>query len=1812
MRTWSSSVPVNRTGEKGLSDRFSIAGRRGPGRRTLSNCALLVLVCTGLPVLGVLALAAPAGAAPPPPGWNAITPSVVGQTAVSCVGGSVPACWSMGPVGGAGDQANVWSESGGTWTATSAALPTGSSWTVASLSCTSAAAQGDCAAVGTGGGAGYAEGSINGAAWANETITGAAPTALTGVSCAPGSTTCLAVGTGAGPAPLALVTSTITSWAPTTGALPATTASLSAISCPTTTTCFAIGTSTAAGHPPQVIETTNGGSAWSVTPGSPPAEVVSLSAISCPSATTCFATGAVGANPVIVVSSDGGTTWDPQFTPPVGTLSGITCTSSTSCIAVGPGPGGVDALIATSDGATWYSQGDSGASAGLAGVGCENATNCIAGGTAKVVATSTGGQTVPVAGPTGVSVSAGNGAATVSWVPPTTGGPFTSYSIIPTTACGSCSGLTVTGGSTDYSVVTGLTNGTSYAFTVFASNAAGPSPQSTRSGGVTPGPQPLGSPPAWNTEQHSESLAAVGCAPAGSFDCWAVGQQDPGTIGESGLVLSSTNGGAGWSRQAVPAPAAGSIEALSGVGCTSSTACFATGYSLNQGTGQESAVLLSTATGGSTWAAVTVPPDLAVLNGVSCPSATVCVAVGAQVNGTAAVIASSNGGTSWSQPAMPPGTAALNSVSCPSPAMCVAVGGAPAGATAATVVASTDGGYLWSLPTAPTEPLGAPAAPGLTSVSCTSATDCYAVGPSYSGTAPVTDAVVTVDGGATWTAEPVAGVDDTLEGVSCLIVSGNDSCWAAGSGAGGGPVLFATADGGSTWSGETSPAGVSGFDGVWCSTSTACAAIGSATGGGAAAATTANGGALWSPANAGIAPTVTAISCSDANDCETAGSGWGVSVTTNGGTSWVPELLAGATSLDAMACPTPSDCFAGGLSGGNGVILATTDGGTAWAAQSVPAGVTSVTGLGCASASVCFATGTSGAGPAALLGTTNSGGSWAEELPLGSAITTLSGVSCFSATACVAVGTASVAAGDLYTTNGGTTWTAGTPSGNSLSAVSCDPAGNCLAVGAGALGPVAEFSADGGKTWGTTTIPPPFNVAGVTLSSASCSPNGACVVGGSVPGQGSYPAQGFVLTSAIDTKAALWTPSTVSGGAGDVTGISCPSGGACFAAFGGIASAATTGLALPGPPVIGTATVSGASATVTWAVPANTGGGAITGYSVTPSPACPSCGGLAVAGTSTTTTVTGLAAPQAYTFTVTATNAAGTGPASSASNSVTTSAVTVTTPSSLAGGTEGVAYSQTLSASGGTAPYTWALSTGSTLPAGLTLSSNGVIAGSPTAVGNFTFSVTVSDSQTPTADTAFAAFTIAIASTTLAVTTASLPLGLATVAYSASLTASGGLAPYTWAVATGSTLPAGLSLTASGTGAGTISGTPTAAAVGKTSLTFTVTDSASPAQLATVTLSLTVNADSLTISPTFLPDAQVGVAYSQQLTVTGGEPPYNWGLVADTLPSGLTISPEGLIAGTPSIPLTADFTIGVYDSEPVTKTTPLVAAQTYGVIVIPAPTTQGYWEVGSDGGVFSFGANPYKGSPGQLNPSQPPGGPNAVSLAAPVVGAAPTPDGLGYWEVGSDGGVLTFGDAGYFGSPGQLDPSQPPGGSNAITLAAPVVGIAPTPDGFGYYEVAQDGGIFSFGDALFLGSRGAYPYEPSMVAMAVSPDGLGYWEIAADGAVFTYGDAGFFGSMGGKPLAAPMVGFAATPNGQGYWEVGADGGVFGFGDAAYLGGLSGTPLSAPVTGVAGTLTGKGYWLTTAAGGIYAYGDATYQGSMGGLALAAPVVAVVAP
>ena len=169
----------------------------------------------------------------------------------------------------------------------------------------------------------------------------------------------------------------------------------------------------------------------------------------------------------------------------------------------------------------------------------------------------------------------------------------------------------------------------------------------------------------------------------------------------------------------------------------------------------------------------------------------------------------------------------------------------------------------------------------------------------------------------------------------------------------------------------------------------------------------------------------------------------------------------------------------------------------------------------------------------------------------------------------------------------------------------------------------------------------------------------------------------------------------------------------------------------------------------------------------------------------------------------------------------------------------------------------------------------------------------------------------------------------------------------------------------------------------------------------------------------------------------------------------------------------------------------------------------GYWEVASDGGIFAFGDAGFYGSMG------------GKPLNAPIVGMAATPDGGGYWLVASDGGIFNFGDASFFGSTGSIHLNRPdrrawPRHRRRRLLAR---GVRRR-----HLQLRRR-------QVLRLHGRQAAELSP-IVGMAADAQTGGYWEVAADGGIFSF-DAPFYGSTGSIRLNAPIVGMEASAGRRG-------------------------------------------------------------------------------
>ncbi len=283
--------------------------------------------------------------------------------------------------------------------------------------------------------------------------------------------------------------------------------------------------------------------------------------------------------------------------------------------------------------------------------------------------------------------------------------------------------------------------------------------------------------------------------------------------------------------------------------------------------------------------------------------------------------------------------------------------------------------------------------------------------------------------------------------------------------------------------------------------------------------------------------------------------------------------------------------------------------------------------------------------------------------------------------------------------------------------------------------------------------------------------------------------------------------------------------------------------------------------------------------------------------------------PGVYSFTIQVADAEK--PAVTASQSVSYSVLGITT-SALPNGSTKAAYSATLAAIGGTAPYSFSMS-GLPTGFGLSLSTGGVFSGTPATVGSFNFTVTVTDKNGLSSSSSFTLSVTGPTPLTLHVSTSvSLPDGTVSSPYSApqGLQATGGTPPYTWSLFSG-ILPSGMSLS----GAGNLLGTPSV--TGSFPFTAQVTDSIGNSAVGTLTL--VIDPAPVTISLGTFPTGVVGVPYPLQILTPlakGGTPPYTFAVTSGSLPPGLALSGQQISGQPTAVPATnpATFTITVTDA----------------------------------------------------------------------------------------------------------------------------------------------------------------------------------------------------------------------------------------------------------------------------------------------------------
>jgi hypothetical protein len=287
----------------------------------------------------------------------------------------------------------------------------------------------------------------------------------------------------------------------------------------------------------------------------------------------------------------------------------------------------------------------------------------------------------------------------------------------------------------------------------------------------------------------------------------------------------------------------------------------------------------------------------------------------------------------------------------------------------------------------------------------------------------------------------------------------------------------------------------------------------------------------------------------------------------------------------------------------------------------------------------------------------------------------------------------------------------------------------------------------------------------------------------------------------------------------------------------------------------------------------------------------------------------------------------------------------VVDPPTLASGTVASPYSASVSASGGNGSYTYAITSGA-LPSGITLDgATGVLSGTTTSSGSFTFDVTASDETSP-AGSGKRSYTLVIAPPIITVNPASLTSATAGTSYSQSFTASGGVGTYTYALTNG-TLPTGLTFDAS---SATISGTPTAS--GTFTFDVTATDQTTPPATGSRTYTLTVVPPTLNISPATLTTGIAGQPYSQTVSASGGIGSHTLNITGGALPAGLLFDGT-TISGTPTASGTFNFQITANDQ----TVPPASAVQNYSLVIDPATLTMSPASLADATAGFAYTAN---------------------------------------------------------------------------------------------------------------------------------------------------------------------------------------------------------------------------------------------------------------
>jgi hypothetical protein len=649
----------------------------------------------------------------------------------------------------------------------------------------------------------------------------------------------------------------------------------------------------------------------------------------------------------------------------------VACTSASTCVAVGDGAAGPDMLLTSNVGASWTTGAPPAGVSALYGVACTSASDCVAVGDS--------GNPDSAVAPVAKAATTTDGGST-----------WTTYSLP--------AGIAQLAGVTCPSAT--------QCFAVGETTAAGLAIVESGDGGST---WAVESPPAVSGAIES-TMTSIACW--STSVCYATGLS-LGGVGEAGILDVTTNGGANWTADSLPAL----VGPLLDIACTSATACVAVGE--GEGSPFGNGIVVGTSDGGASWVDQPVPNGLepvVELDAVSCPSTSVCFAGGENAGEAAAVISTTDesSGALWSLETMPQQAGGVGGVSCISATVCEDVGSYAMAPTPGVLVigpggggniAGTTDGSTWSEQTMPE---GA-SAPG--ELDCPVPGTCLVTLQSSNDQGEV---LISTNDGGSWA--PVLESPDDLADIGC---TSGDSCLVTATTSASAPVVMYTSDAGTDWHNSSLPASVVELGQVACQSAGSCEVL-AETESGYELLQTSNTGASWTTAElpTSLGQPLT-VSCHSLGDCAVAGVNLSLQgefptlsetagYTTDGGRTWdVTTLNGGSTGQPAnfparMSCQSANLCE---LLNEEGGTYQTVDAGGSWRTQAVSVRFSGV-GLSCPSTSACVAGGLGPGGHAAIEATSTSGLSWTPEAIPATTIE-VGPVSCSSPSSCsaLAVGT---------------------------------------------------------------------------------------------------------------------------------------------------------------------------------------------------------------------------------------------------------------------------------------------------------------------------------------------------------------------------------------------------------------------------------------------------------------------------------------------------------------------------------------------------------------------------------------------------------------------------------------------------------------------------------------------------------------------------------------------------------------------------------------------------------------------------------------